>query len=122
MCSTSQRSTAIARRCDSSRFFFSAPPSSTEASRSEADRWGVGFSIVQKGLGALVVPIPKKGEGANGYVTVPVDREPHDLRVLDHHARHLPEQAEALVFDDVFAGLELHLLQDDDLLALDAHR
>ena len=49
------------------------PPASTEAARAEADRSGVGFSIVQKGLGALVVPIPRRGDGASGYVTVPVD-------------------------------------------------
>ncbi len=49
------------------------PPSSTEGARAEADKSGVGFAIVGRGLGALVVPIPKRGDGASGYVTVPVD-------------------------------------------------
>ncbi|MCC6645116.1 MAG: adenylate/guanylate cyclase domain-containing protein [Polyangiaceae bacterium] len=49
------------------------PPTSTPAAREEADRSGVGFAIVDRGLGALVVPIPRGGDGASGYVTVPVD-------------------------------------------------
>ncbi len=87
-------------------------PARVDAVLDEPEDHGQGALIGER-LVAQVVP---------AVVGVPVDRDPGDLRVGLEDGGHLLEHGEAVLGDGGLGGVEVDLLEDDDLRSLDADR